>query len=360
MSDNTKMSKPNSDAMLHNSPDALIKDISTLIDEARNHIAHEYNSTQALLCWFIGKRIDEEILKSERAEYGETIVVSLSKHLALSYGKGYSRPNLFRMIKFAKAFPNRDIVSTLSRQLTWSHFVLICAIDDDLKRDFYAEMCRVQRWSVRALQKQLNSMLYERVALSKQPEGVIRLQLDELKQADEMTSDLTFKDPYFLNFIKENECLSEEDLENLILNNITEFLQELGSYFCFVARQKRMSTGKKDRYLDLLFFNRRLSRLIAIELKLGDFDPAYKGQMEWYLNWLDKNERFHHESKPMGIILCAGKDHDDIEYLEMDKTGIHVAQYLTEMPPREILEAHLRKAMTIAKENYLKKSLMND
>ena len=354
------MSKPNSDAMLHNSPDALIKDISTLIDEARNHIAHEYNSTQALLCWFIGKRIDEEILKSERAEYGETIVVSLSKHLALSYGKGYSRPNLFRMIKFAKAFPNRDIVSTLSRQLTWSHFVLICAIDDDLKRDFYAEMCRVQRWSVRALQKQLNSMLYERVALSKQPEGVIRLQLDELKQADEMTSDLTFKDPYFLNFIKENECLSEEDLENLILNNITEFLQELGSYFCFVARQKRMSTGTKDRYLDLLFFNRRLSRLIAIELKLGDFDPAYKGQMEWYLNWLDKNERFHHESKPMGIILCAGKDHDDIEYLEMDKTGIHVAQYLTEMPPREILEAHLRKAMTIAKENYLKKSLMND
>ena len=264
------------------------------------------------------------------------------------------------MIKFAKAFPNRDIVSTLSRQLTWSHFVLICAIDDDLKRDFYAEMCRVQRWSVRALQKQLNSMLYERIALSKQPEGVIRLQLDELKQADEMTSDLTFKDPYFLNFIKENECQSEEDLENLILNNITEFLQELGSDFCFVARQKRMSTGKKDRYLDLLFFNRRLSRLIAIELKLGDFDPAYKGQMEWYLNWLDKNERFHHESKPMGIILCAGKDHDDIEYLEMDKTGIHVAQYLTEMPPREILEAHLRKAMTIAKENYLKKSLMQD
>ena len=264
------------------------------------------------------------------------------------------------MIKFAKSFPNREIVSTLSRQLSWSHFVLICAIDDDLKRDFYSEMCRVQRWSVRTLQKQLNSMLYERIALSKQPEGVIKLQLDELKQTDEMTPDLTFKDPYFLNFIRENECQSEEDLENLILNNITDFLQELGTDFCFVARQKRMSTGKKDRYLDLLFFNRRLSRLIAIELKLGDFDPAYKGQMEWYLNWLDKNERFHHESKPMGIILCAGKDHDDIEYLEMDKTGIHVAQYLTEMPPKEILEAHLRKAMAIAKENYLKKSLIKD
>ncbi len=193
---NEKISKPNSDNMLHDSPDVLIKDVSTLIDEARAHIAHEYNSTQALLCWFIGKRINEEILKSERAEYGETIVVSLSKHLALSYGKGYSRPNLFRMIKFAKAFPNRDIVSTLSRQLTWSHFVLICAIDDDLKRDFYAEMCRVQRWTVRALQKQLKGMLYERIALSKQPESVIKYQLDKLNNTDEMTPDLTFKDPF--------------------------------------------------------------------------------------------------------------------------------------------------------------------
>lgn len=360
MSDNKKIRKTNSEGMIHSSHDVLIKDINTLIDEARNHVAHEYNSTQALLCWFIGKRIDEEILKSERAEYGETIVASLSTHLALSYGKGYSRPNLFRMIKFAKSFPSRDIVSTLSRQLSWSHFVLICAIDDPLKRDFYAEMCRVQRWSVRTLQKELNGMLYERIGLSKQPEDVIKLQLDEFKQTDEITPDLTFKDPYFLNFIRDRECQSEEDLENLILNNITAFLQELGTDFCFVARQKRMSTGKKDRYLDLLFFNRRLSRLIAIELKLGDFDPAYKGQMEWYLNWLDRNERLPHESKPMGIILCAGKDHDDIEYLEMDKTGIHVAQYLTQMPPKEILEAHLRKAMAIAKESHLKKSLMKD
>ena len=264
------------------------------------------------------------------------------------------------MIKFFKAFPNREIVSTLSRQLSWSHFVLICAIDEDLKRDFYAEMCRVQRWSVRGLQRQLNGMLYERIALSKKPEEVIKYQLDQLKAADEMTADLTFKEPYFLNFIGANQHKSEEELEDLILQNITDFLQELGNDFCFVARQKRMSTGKKDRYLDLLFFNRRLRRLIAIDLKLGDFDPAYKGQMEWYLNWLDVNERFEYEAKPMGIILCAGKDHDDIEYLEMDKTGIHVAQYLTEMPPKEFLESHLRKAMAIAKENYAKKLILKD
>lgn len=337
------------------STNALAADIAQLIDEAKNHVAREYNATQALLCWLIGKRIDEEILKTERAEYGEAIVSALSGELTLIYGRGYSRPNLFRMIKFAKQFPNREIVSTLSRQLSWSHFVLICAIEDDLKRNFYAEMCRLQRWSVRALQNQLNGMLYERTALSKQPEAVIQAQLSKLKSDDEMTPELTFKEPYFLDFIGAHSYESEEELENLILSNITDFLQELGTDFCFVARQKRMSTGKKDRYLDLLFFNRRLRRLIAIDLKLGDFDPAYKGQMEWYLNWLDKNERFNYEERPMGIILCAGKDHDDIEYLEMDKTGIHVAQYLTELPPKEVLESHLRKAIAVAKGNLLSK-----
>lgn len=341
-------------------PAILFNDITKLINDARQHVAREYNSTQALLCWLIGKRIDEEILRTERAEYGEEIISSLAKELTVAYGRGYSRANLFRMIKFAKQFPSQEIVSTLSRQLSWSHFIIICSIDDDLKRDFYAEMCRMQRWSVRALQKQLNGMLYERTALSKKPESVIEAQLDKLKTHNEMTPELIFKEPYFLDFIGAHTYESEEELESLILSNITDFLQELGTDFCFIARQKRMSTGKKDRYLDLLFFNRRLRRLIAIDLKLGDFDPAYKGQMEWYLNWLDKNERFDYEERPIGIILCAGKDHDDIEYLEMDKTGIHVAQYLTELPPKEILEAHLRKAIAIAKENLLKKSLRKE
>ena len=261
------------------------------------------------------------------------------------------------VLNLAKVFPDREIVSTLSRQLSWSHFLILCAMDDSLKRDFYAEMCRIQRWSVRALQKQVNSMLYERTAISKKPDTVIEAQLDGLKNYDQMTPELTFKEPYFLDFIGSHSYESEEQLENLILNNITDFLQELGTDFCFVARQKRMSTGKKDRYLDLLFFNRRLRRLIAIDLKLGDFDPAFKGQMEWYLNWLDRNERFDYEDKPLGIILCAGKDHDDIEYLEMDKTGIHVAQYLTALPPQHILESRLRKAIQVARENFMQKSL---
>lgn len=335
----------------------LTTDIIKLIEHAKQHVAREYNSAHVLLCWLIGKRIDDEILKAERAEYGEKVVAALSDHLSLTYGRGYSRPLLFRMIKFAKVFPSHEIVSTLSRQLSWSHFVIICSLDEEQKRNFYAEMCRVQNWSVRCLKKQVDSLLYDRTMLSKKPDDVIEHQLSQLKYQDEMTTDMVFKDPYFINFIGEKDSLSEADLENLILTNIQDFLSELGSDFCFMARQKRMSTGRKDRYLDLLFFNRRLRRLIAVELKMSEFDPAHKGQMEWYLNWLDKNERLEHEEKPLGIILCVGKDADDIEYLEMDKTGIHVAQYLTELPPKEILEQKLKSAIRIARENYVKKEI---
>lgn len=355
MIDQSYMTQKNS--KLLDTPKLLLNDISQLIEEARTHVAREYNSTQVLLCWLIGKRIDDEILQSQRAEYGEGVIDAISADLSKRYGRGYGRLNLFRMLKFSRYFPDRQIVSTLSKQLSWSHFVLIDAMDEELKRNFYAEMCRVQRWSVRTLKKQIDGMLYERIGLSKEPESVIKAQLSKLQESDEMTPALTFKDPYFIDFIGGKTYESEEDLENLILNNITDFLQELGTDFCFIARQKRMSTGKKDRYLDLLLFHRRLKRLIAIDLKLGDFDPAYKGQMEWYLNWLDQNERLPHEKKPLGIILCAGKDQDDIEYLEMDKTGIHVAQYLTELPPKEILEQKFKQAIQLARENQLKRQI---
>jgi predicted nuclease of restriction endonuclease-like (RecB) superfamily len=334
--------------------DNLVNDITDLIKQAKNNVAQAYNSAQVLLCWSIGKRIESEILLSTRAEYGEEIVKTLSYELSISYGKGYSRPNLFRMVKLAKLFPDYQIVSTLSRQLSWSHLIMICGIEEELKREFYLEMIRLQRWSVRTFKQQLDSMLYERTAISKHPQEVIAGQINDLKVANEVSADMIFKDPYFINFIGNNNYESEADLENAILTNITDFLQELGSEFCFVARQKRMSTGKKDRYLDLLFFHRRLRRLIALDLKIGNFEPSYKGQMEWYLNWLDIHERFPNEEKPLGIILCAGKDQEDIEYLEMDKTGIHVAQYLTVLPSKNILENKLKQAIALAKENHIK------
>lgn len=339
--------------------DGLIVDIRKLIEDARQHVAREYNSTQILLCWFIGKRIDENVLKFERADYGERIIELIATELSVHYGRGFGKRNLLRMLQFSRLFPDKEIVSTLSTQLSWSHFVLICALDDPLKRDFYSEMCRIQHWSVRGLKKQIDSQLYERTAISKKESDVIEQQIQALKQNDTMTVDLVLKDPYFIDFIGAPESFSEQDLERSILNNITEFLQELGSDFCFVARQKRMNTEKKDRYLDLLFFHRRLCRLIAIELKLDSFEPAYKGQMEWYLSWLDKHERLPHEEKPIGIILCAGKDQEDIEYLEMDKAGIHVAEYITALPSKAVLEEKLKNAVMLAKENQLKRKLLN-
>lgn len=337
--------------------DQLLVEISHLIENGRQKAAREFNSTLVLLNWLIGSRINQVILGDIRAEYGEQIISRLADQLTVRYGKGYSRPSLFRMVRFAKLFPDQAIISTLSRQLSWSHLLLFCTIEDDLKRDFYTQMCGIEQWSVRTLKNKIDGMLFERTALSKKPDEVIKQQLQEVRETGELSPDLVFRDPCFLNFIGLKDAYSEADLESAILNQITEFIQELGTDFCFVARQKRMSTNNKDRYLDLLFFHRRLRRLVAIDLKLGAFEPAHKGQMEWYLRWLDKHERRFGEEKPLGIILCADKDQEDVEYLELDAGGIHVAQYLTELPPKAILEEKLKHAIATAKESYLKQEL---
>ena len=336
----------------------LLTEISQLIEESKYYVAREFNSTLILLNWMIGSRINKAILSNSRADYGEQIINSLAEQLSLKYGKGYSRPNLFRIVRFARLYPDKQIVSTLSRQLSWSHLMLFCSLEDDLKRDFYTHMSRIERWSVRTLKGKIDSMLFERTALSRKPEGVIQQQLQDLKKDDILSPDFVFHDPCFLHFVGLKDTYSESDLESAILNKLTEFIQELGTNFCFVARQKRMSTTSKDRYLDLLFFHRRLRRLIAIELKMADFEPAHKGQMEWYLRWLDKNERQPGEEKPLGIILCANKDQEDVEYLELDASGIHVAQYLTELPPKALLEEKLRQAIAMAKESHLKQKIV--
>ncbi|MBD0392241.1 DUF1016 domain-containing protein [Wolbachia endosymbiont of Pentalonia nigronervosa] len=331
---------------------SLLGDISHLIDRAKNHLATQFNSTLVLLNWEIGFRIDQGILKHKRADYGKRIIFQLAKELQIKYGRGFDRASLFRMVQFSKFFPDQEIVATLSQQLSWSHFIEIIAISDDLKRSYYLEMCRIERWSVRTLRSKIDTMLYERTALAKKPEDCIKQSIKKLREENTLAPEFIFHDPYFLNFAELPSSYSENDLENTILDELTKFLQEFGNDFCFVTRQKRMSTEKTDRYLDLLFFHRGLKCLIAIELKIGRFEPAYKGQMEWYLNWLDKNEKKPGEGKPLGIILCADKDQEDIEYLELDGSNIHVAQYLTQLPPKEILEKRLKKAITIAREKY--------
>lgn len=347
--------------MLSDSPQvtALYKDIVGLIQEGKKRVATEVNSTVVLLYWSIGKRINEEVLSDKRAEYGEQIIDSISKQLTLEFGKGYSRSSLFRMLRFVRLYPDNQIVATVARQLSWSHVVLLCQLDEEIKRDFYMQMACVEQWGVRTLRKKIGSMLFERTAISKKPEDVIKNELSKLSETQQLTPDLVFRDPCLLDFMGLNTKYSEQDLENAILDNIAEFIQEIGHDFCFVARQKRMSTKQKDRYLDLLFYHRGMRRLVAIELKLDAFEPEHKGQMEWYLRWLDKNERKSHEEKPIGIILCAKKDQEDVEYLELDQAGIHVSEYLTELPPKELLEEKLHKAIELAHQYHEKKLLDN-
>ena len=327
-------------------PPALLGDIRALIEASRQRVASTVNAELTLLFWQIGQRIHMEVLAGQRAGYGEEILPTLAEQLARDYGRGFGEKNLRRMVKFAATFPEecRNIVATLSRQLSWSHFVLLLALKEPLQRDYYAQMAGAERWSVRTLRERIDSMLYERTALSQKPEETIAQELATLRDAQRMTPALVMRDPYILDFLGLRDSWQESDLEAAIIREMEAFLLELGAGFCFVARQKRIQIGDDDFHLDLLFYNRKLRRLVAVELKIGEFKAAYKGQMELYLRWLDKHEREPEEASPLGIILCTGKKREQIELLELDKSGIHVAEYLTSLPPRAVLGEKLQQA----------------
>ena len=327
----------------------LSREVKELILESRSQVTVAVNVTLTMLYWQIGKRINEEVLKGERAEYGKQIVSTLSGQLAMEFGKGFAEKNLRRMMQFAIVFEDHGIVATLLRQLSWSHFTLLIPLKDKLQRNFYAEMCRLEKWSVRTLRKRIDSMLFERTALSKKPEELITEEIQKLRNDNRVTPNLVLKDPYILDFLELNDRYFEKDLEDAILREMELFLLELGSGFAFMARQKRIQIDNDDYYIDLLFYHRDLNRLIVIDLKLGDFKAQYKGQMELYLRWLSKHERRAGEAAPLGIILCAGKKQELVELLELDQSGIHVAEYLTVLPGKELLQKRLHDAMTNAR-----------
>ncbi len=326
-------------------PEALLPELRELILATRSRVALAINSGLTVLYWQLGDRIRREILKEARAEYGAEIVSALGRQLEREFGRGFSPKSLRHMIRFAEAFPDREIVSALVRELSWTHFKALIYLDAPLKRDFYAEMCRIERWSTRTLQERIQSMLYERTALSKKPEKLIEQELKTLREENRLTPDLVFRDPYVLDFLGLRDTYGEKDMEDALLREIESFLLELGTGFAFVERQKRITLDGDDYYIDLLFYHRRLRRLVVIELKIGDFKPADAGQMELYLRWLDRYERQDSEEKPIGLILCAGKKRETVEVLELEPRGIHVAEYLTELPPREILEQRLHEAI---------------
>ncbi|MFH1038350.1 MAG: PDDEXK nuclease domain-containing protein [PVC group bacterium] len=326
-------------------PDDLVRDLREMIEESRWSIARTVNTILIDLYWRIGQRIRVDILKEKRAGYGKEIIFALSRQLTGDFGRGFSKRNLFNMVRFSEAFPNSNIVQTLSAQLSWSHFIEIMRLEDDLQCDFYAEMCRIERWSVRTLRNKIRGMLFERTALSKKPAKLAKQELAALRKEDRLTPDLVFRDPYFLDFLGLKDTYSEKDLEAAILRELESFILELGVGFSFVARQKRITVDKEDYYIDLLFFHRKLKRLIAIDLKLGKFRAADKGQMELYLRWMEKYDRQPNEESPLGLILCAGKSKEHIELLQLSKSGIRVAAYVTELPSRSLLRKKLHEAM---------------
>lgn len=293
----------------------ILNDLREMIKKAQEFIASTVNSSLTLLYWHIGDRINREILHKERAGYGKSVITSLSNQLMLEFGHGFNNTNLHRMVKFSEIFPDKQIVASLTQQLSWTHLVMLIPIQDSLKRDFYAEMCRIEKWNIRTLRKKIDSMLYERTAISKRPELVVQAELEMLRKSDQLTPNLIFRDPYILEFLNLNDRYMEKDLEDAIMRELEQFLLELGVGFTFVQRQKRIIIDDEDFHLDLLFFHRKLKRLVAIELKLGDFKPEYKGKMELYLRWLDKYERCPDEETPIGLILCAGKKDEVSNYL---------------------------------------------
>jgi predicted nuclease of restriction endonuclease-like (RecB) superfamily len=323
---------------------ALLGDIRALIDTARQRAALAVNSELSMLYWRIGLRIHTQLLSGRRAGYGEEIVAMLAQQLVRDYGGSFAEKNLRRMVQFASTFPDEQIVVSLIRQLSWTHFIALIPLKDPLQREYYAQMCSLERWSVRTLRERIDSLLYERTVLSKKPEALIAQELATLRNAQRVSPALLMRDPYILDFLGLRDTWQEGDLEAAISREMESFLLELGVGFTFVARQKRIQIDDEDFHLDLLLYNRKLRRLVAVELKVGEFKAAYKGQMELYLRWLDRHEREPNEASPLGIILCTGKKSEQIELLELDKSGIHVAEYLTTLPPRAVLVERLQQA----------------
>ncbi|HEX7583266.1 MAG TPA: PDDEXK nuclease domain-containing protein [Prolixibacteraceae bacterium] len=327
----------------------LISEIKSLIEKSKQNIAVSVNAEMTLLYWHIGARVNSEILKNERAIYGKQIVRNLCDELIAEYGSSFSEKNIRRMMQLAEVFPEKGIVVSLIRQLSWTHILAILPIEDPLKREFYIEMCKLERWSVRTFRERIQSMLYERTAISRKPEETIKNDLILLKNEQRMNPDLVFRDPYFLDFLGLKDTYSEKDLETAIIAELQRFIIELGSDFAFLARQKRIVIDRRDYKIDLLFYHRRLKCLVAIDLKIGEFDAEYKGKMELYLRYLEKYETVEGENSPIGLILCSGKNPEHVELLQLEKSNIKVADYFTILPPKELLLDKLHKAIEIAR-----------
>jgi len=306
-----------------------LEQIIDVIKNTKNKVEIAVNSELIMLYWNIGKIIKIQILLDAKPEYGKSVIKSLSEELVAEYGRGYSQRNLFNMVKLYEVFDDESILHTMCAKLTWSHFRKLMYIQEPLRREFYITLAQNERWSVRELEGRINSQLYERTSLSQKPEEVISNDLQLLRNNKKMSTDLVLRDPYILDFLNLKDTYSEKDLESAIITEIERFILEMGRDFTFVGRQVRLTFHEMDYYIDLLLYHRKLKCLVVVELKLGKFKPEYKGQVELYLNYLEKYEMNEGENPPIGIILCSSKETEVVELMKLDEARIHVAEVIT-------------------------------
>lgn len=307
----------------------MLEDVLRLIESARE-------SHPVLLYWRIGDRIREE---------GGEEVAGLARVLEAERGPCFGRRGLLSMIRLREVFPVSEVLDALSPPLSWTHLRLLLALGDPLQREFYTEVCRFERWSTRTLKEMIRRRLYESTSLSRKPAERAKRELQALRDGSRISLDLIFRESYNLDFLVLKDAYGEKDVEAAILRQLERFILELGTGFAFLARQKRITVDGEDYYIDLLFYHRTLRRLVAVELKRGKFKAADKGQMELYLRWLDRHERKPGEGSPLGLILCAERSAEHAELLRLEESGIRVAEYLMELPPRPPFERKLQPAI---------------
>ncbi len=309
----------------------LFSDVAGMIDGARGRAAAAVNSELVMLYWSVGKRVREEVLGGERAEYGQRVVKRLAERLTERYGRGWSRQNIERMVHFTEWVPDFEKCSTLSGKLSWSHISELLATSEQRKRDFYAVFAVHERWSVRTLRAKIDG---QAVRAHRRGAGLRWLgskpSLATLSATGTLEPALAFRDPYVLDFLGLAPEHSEADLERAILDEMQRFLLELGVGFAFVERQKRMTVDGRDYRLDLLLYHITMRCYVALELKTRPLAPGDYGQMMLYLRWLDRHQRHPGDSAPIGLILCTEKGPEQVALLGLDSGEVRAAQYVTD------------------------------
>ena len=319
--------------------------VKKILQTARDNAYRQVNFIMVEAYWYIGKQIVEEEQKGEdRAKYGSYLIKEFSERLTADFGKGFSKQSLWNMKQFYLAFP---ILSTLWRELSWSHYKLIIRLKDKRAREWYAQEAIKANWSVRALERQIGTHYYERLLSSREKEPVIEEAKEKTKELQLVPKDI-IKDPYVLEFLdlKDNKSFRESDLESALIDKIQEFLLELGRGFAFVDRQKRIQTEHSDFYIDLVFYNYILKCFVVIDLKRGKLTHQDVGQMDMYVRMFDDLEKSEDDNPTIGIILCTEKDNTVVKYSVInDKENLFVSKYQMYLPSEEELKAEIERGV---------------